>query len=338
MSGTVHLPARYLAMVLAQPGSGRLEPRELPMPPLAPGQIRLRVHTCGVCRSDLHVVDGELPQVRVPRVPGHEIVGRVVELGPGCSRFALDERVGVPWLAGTCGRCEQCEAGHENLCRDASFTGFTVDGGYAQYAVATEAFAFALPPGYSDEEAAPLLCAGLIGHRALAMTAQARTLGIYGFGAAGHLVAQTALAQGRRVFAFTRPGDGEVQALARALGVHWAADSTSAPPEPMQAAILFAPVGALVPQALQHLAPGGVVVCGGIHMSDIPAFPYRWLWQERSIRSVANLTRADGDAYFRWAAQHRLRLVTRAYPLTRANDALADLRAGRIAGAAVLHC
>jgi len=338
MTGTAQLPARYLAMALVQPGSGRLEPRELPMAPLAPGQIRLRVHTCGVCRSDLHVVDGELPQVSTPRVPGHEIVGRVVELGPGCRRFALGDRVGVPWLAGTCGRCDQCAGGHENLCAQASFTGLSVDGGFAQYAVAAEGFTFALPPGYSDEEAAPLLCAGLIGHRALAMAAQARTLGIYGFGAAGHLAAQVALAQGRRVFAFTRPGDHDAQALARALGVHWAGDSTAAPPEPMHGAILFAPVGALVPQALQHTAPGGVVVCGGIHMSDIPAFPYRLLWQERSIRSVANLTRADGDAYFRWVAQHRLRLATTAYPLARANDALADLRAGRVTGAAVLHC
>jgi propanol-preferring alcohol dehydrogenase len=291
-----------------------------------------------VCRSDLHVVDGELPNLTLPRVPGHEIVGHVVERGPGCTRFEIGARVGVPWLAGTCGHCAHCLDGRENLCEKAHFTGYTIDGGYAQYAVADESFSFALPDNYSDEQAAPLLCAGLIGHRALGMAPQARSVGIYGFGAAGHLVAQVALAQGRRVFAFTRPGDRAAQDLARELGVHWAGDSTDAPPEPMEGAILFAPVGSLVPQALQHTAPGGVVVCGGIHMSDIPSFPYRWLWRERSIRSVANLTRADGEAYFRWAAQHTLQLATTPYPLLRANDALDDLRAGRITGAAVLHC
>jgi len=332
------IPARYPAMVLTAPGARRLEPRELATAPLAAGQIRLRVQVCGVCRSDLHLIDGELPDVAAPRVPGHEIVGRVVELGPGCGRFTLGTRVGVPWLAGTCASCALCAQGRENLCPRATFTGYTVDGGYAQYAVAREDFAFALPPDYSDEEAAPLLCAGLIGQRALAMAPQARTIGIYGFGAAGHLVAQLALAQGRRVFAFTRPGDEQVQALARALGVHWAGDSTDTPPEPIDGALLFAPVGGLVPQALRHTAPGGVVVCGGIHMSDVPSFPYRWLWQERSIRSVANLTRADGEAFFRWAAAHRLRIATSAYALERANDALDDLRAGRIVGAAVLRC
>lgn len=331
-------PAAYLAMVLAQPGAGRLEPREISAPPLARRQLRLRVRTCGVCRSDLHVVDGELPDVQVPRIPGHEIVGTVVERGPGCTRFAPGERVGVPWLAGTCGHCGYCGSGRENLCAEALFTGYTVDGGYAEYAVVDEAFAFALPPNYDDEQAAPLLCAGLIGHRALGAAGDARTLGIYGFGAAGHLVAQIALAQGRRVYAFTRPGDGQAQALARDLGVHWAGDSTEAPPEPMDGAILFAPVGALVPQSLRHVAPGGTVVCAGIHMSDIPAFPYRWLWMERGLRSVANLTRADGEGFFRWAAEHRLRLATTDYALRDANRALDDLRAGRITGAAVLHC
>jgi propanol-preferring alcohol dehydrogenase len=331
-------PATYLAMVLAQPGAGRLEPRQVAPPPLGHGQVRLRVRTCGVCRSDLHVVDGELPDVQVPRIPGHEIVGTVVELGPGCSRFALGERVGVPWLAGTCGRCGDCGAGRENLCAQARFTGYTVDGGYAEYAVADEAFAFALPPAYDDERAAPLLCAGLIGQRALTMAGAAQTLGIYGFGAAGHLVAQIALAQGRRVFAFTRTGDHAAQALARELGVQWAGGSDEAPPAAMDGAILFAPVGALVPRALQHVAPGGTVVCAGIHMSDIPSFPYRWLWMERSIRSVANLTRADGDAFFRWAAANPLRLATTGYALRDANRALEDLRAGRVTGAAVLHC
>jgi alcohol dehydrogenase, propanol-preferring len=330
--------APYLAMTLVEASSRRLEPRTVEPPPLEHGQIRLRVRTCGVCRSDLHVVDGELPDLTLPRVPGHEIVGHVVERGPGCDRFQIGARVGVPWLAGTCGHCGHCIDGRENLCERAQFTGYTVDGGYAQYAVADERFAFALPDNYSDEQAAPLLCAGLIGHRALGMAPQARSIGIYGFGAAGHLVAQVALAQGRRVFAFTRPGDHAAQDLARELGVHWAGDSTDAPPEPMEGTILFAPVGSLVPQALQHTAPGGVVVCGGIHMSDIPSFPYRWLWKERSIRSVANLTRADGEAYFRWAAQHTLQLATTSYPLLGANDALDDLRAGRITGAAVLHC
>lgn len=332
------VPAHYLAMLLAQPAAGRLEPREVAPPLLARGQLRLRVHTCGVCRSDLHVVDGELPYVRLPCIPGHEIVGTVVERGAGCTRFALGDRVGVPWLAGTCGRCGYCSSGRENLCAQAQFTGYTVDGGYAEYALADERFAFALPPGYDDEQAAPLLCAGLIGHRALAMAGDARTLGICGFGAAGHLVAQIALAQGRRVYAFTRPGDHDAQALARELGVHWAGDSDQAPPTPMDATILFAPVGALVPQSLQQVAPGGTVVCAGIHMSDVPSFPYRWLWMERSIRSVANLTRADGEGFFRWAAEHPLRLATKAYALRDANTALADLRAGRITGAAVLHC
>jgi propanol-preferring alcohol dehydrogenase len=338
MPAVPSVPEQYRAMVLARPGARRLEPREVAPPPLGPRQLRLRVHACGVCRSDLHVVDGELPDVQAPRIPGHEIVGSVVERGPGSTRFALGERVGVPWLAGTCGHCGYCGSGRENLCAQAHFTGYTVDGGYAEYAVADEAYAFALPPNYDDDRAAPLLCAGLIGHRALGMAGGARTLGVYGFGAAGHLVAQIALQQGRRVFAFTRPGDREAQALARDLGVHWAGDSDEAPPEPMDGAILFAPVGALVPQSLRHVAPGGTVVCAGIHMTDIPSFPYRALWMERSIRSVANLTRADGDAFFRWAAAHPLRLATTPYPLARANDALDDLRAGRLTGAAVLRC
>ena len=332
------LPSHYRAMVLADTAEHRLVPRELPMAPLAAGELRLRVHACGVCRSDLHVVDGELPGVRVPRTPGHEIVGRVVERGAGCSRFAIGDRVGVPWLARSCGACGYCIDGRENLCARAEFTGYTVDGGYAEYAVADEAYAFALPSAYSDEQAAPLLCAGLIGYRALGMLPGATSVGIYGFGAAGHLVAQMALTQGRRVYAFTRPGDAAAQSLARALGVHWAGDSTQAPPSAMDGALLFAPVGSLVPAALQQIAPGGTVVCAGIHMSDIPAFPYRWLWMERSLRSVANLTRADGEGFFHWAARHRLALTTTGYPLDRANDALDDLRAGRVTGAAVLHC
>lgn len=335
---TSALPNRYLAMALSDAAARRLNLIDIPMRPLAPGQVRLRVHTCGVCRTDLHLVDGELPDAVLPRVPGHEIVGTVVERAPGCARFALGERVGVPWLAGTCGGCGYCAGGRENLCAQASFTGYSVDGGYAQYATANEAFAFAIPPNYDDEHAAPLLCAGLIGYRALAMLPDARAIGIYGFGAAGHLIAQVALAQRRRVYAFTRPGDDAAQSLARELGVTWAGDSTQAPPSELDGAILFAPAGELVPVALQHVAPGGTVVCAGIHMSDIPSFPYRWLWKERCVRSVANLTRADGEAFFAWAAKHTLKLSTTTYPLVRANDALDDLRTGRIAGAAVLRC
>jgi len=335
---TPTLPAHYLAMTLVEATSRRLVPVETPMTALRPGQLRLRVLACGVCRSDLHLVDGELPDARLPRVPGHEIVGTVIERGPGCTRFELGDRVGVPWLAGTCGECGYCASGHENLCERADFTGYTVDGGYAQYVSANEDFAFAIPPNYSDEHAAPLLCAGLIGYRALNMLPEARAIGIYGFGAAGHLVAQVALDQGRKVFAFTRPGDADKQSLARRIGVTWAGDTTQAPPGAMDGAILFAPAGELIPLALQQLVPGGTVVCGGIHMSDIPSFPYRWLWKERCIRSVAHLTRADGNAFFRWATDHQLELTTKSYRLLDANTALDDLRAGRIAGAAVLHC
>jgi len=332
------LPANDAAMALVDAASRRLQWIERPLPPLAPGQLRLRVHTCGVCRTDLHLVDGELPGTVLPRVPGHEIVGTVVELGPGCRRFAPGDRVGVPWLHGTCGDCGFCGSGRENLCERAQFTGWTVDGGYAQYAVANEDYAFAIPPGFNDEQAAPLLCAGLIGYRALRMLPDARSVGLYGFGAAGHLIAQVALAQGRRVFAFTRPGDAAAQALARTLGVSWAGDATEIPPLPMEGAILFAPAGELVPRALELVTPGGTVVCAGIHMSDIPSFPYRTLWRERCVRSVANLTRRDGQEFFAWAADHPLRLHTVRYPLARANDALDDLRAGRITGAAVLDC
>ena len=335
---TAALPRHYLAMALARRGAGRLEPVQRPMPALQPGQLRLRVHTCGVCRTDLHLLDDELPDAVLPRVPGHEIVGTVVELGPGCRRLQAGQRVGVPWLHRTCGHCRWCMSGRENLCEGALFTGSTADGGYAEYAVAYEDFAFPLPPGYSDEQAAPLLCAGLIGYRALSMLPEARVIGIYGFGAAGHLIAQVALAEGRTVHAFTRPGDTAAQELARSLGVHWAGDSTESPPQPMDGTLIFAAVGALVPQALKHSLPGATVVCAGIHMSDIPGFPYALLWRERSVRSVAHLTRQDGDAFFAWAAQHPLRLQTTGYALGDANRALQDLRAGRVTGAAVLHC
>jgi propanol-preferring alcohol dehydrogenase len=295
------------------------------------------VHACGVCRTDLHIIDGELAAPELPRVPGHEVVGTVVEVGPGGPADRLGQRVGVPWLADTCHHCLYCASGRENLCARARFTGWSVDGGYAEYMVVHEASAFALPAGYTEIEAAPLMCAGLIGWRALHMLPQAPTIGLYGFGAAAHLVAQVAVAEGRRVFAFTRPGDEAAQHLARDLGAAWAGDASQTPPSLMDGAILFAPAGELVPQALQAVAPGGTVVCAGIHMSDIPSFPYRWLWMERSVRSVANLTRRDAQEFLAFAAAHHLHLHATVYPLARANDALDDLRAGRVTGVAVLR-
>jgi alcohol dehydrogenase, propanol-preferring len=300
------------------------------------------VSACAVCRTDLHVVDGELTEPTLPLVPGHEIVGRVEAIGPGASSFALGARVGVPWLGWTCGACPYCRAGAENLCPKARFTGYTRDGGYAEYAVADGRFCFAIPDGYDDLTAAPLLCAGLIGHRAYRLATEhpfggaVVRVGLYGFGAAAHLVAQVAVADGRVVYAFTRPGDTAAQAHARALGATWAGGSDEATPEPLDAALIFAPVGALVPVALRAIRPGGTVVCAGIHMSDIPAFPYALLWQERVVRSVANLTRADGQAFLALAARVPLRVDTSPYALVDANAALADLRAGCVVGAAVL--
>jgi alcohol dehydrogenase, propanol-preferring len=309
---------------------------ELAPPEPGPGEILLKVSACGVCRTDLHIVDGELEGGRLPVVPGHEIVGTVVRTGEAAERFAEGERVGVPWLGGTCGRCEHCRAGRENLCDQARFTGFHRDGGYAEYAVADERFCFALPPSFGDAEAAPLLCAGLIGYRALVMAGDARRIGIYGFGAAAHIVAQVAAFQGRELYAFTRPGDAAAQGFARSLGCRWAGDSTQSPPEPLDAALLFAPVGALVPLALAATRKGGSVVCAGIHMSDIPSFPYALLWGERSLKSVANLTRRDGEEFLRLAPLVRVRTEIRRYPLGSANSALADLREGALNGAAVL--
>jgi propanol-preferring alcohol dehydrogenase len=332
------LPARYTAMALTQAGDAALQAVERQTPAPGRGQLLLRVQVCGVCRTDLHIVDGELAPPALPIVPGHEVVGRVVALGEGCSRFALGTRVGVPWLHGSCGACAWCTGRRENLCPGARFTGLHVDGGYAEFMLADEAFCFTLPASYSDEQAAPLLCAGLIGWRALAMAGDARTLGLYGFGAAGHLIAQVALQQGRRVFAFTRPGDAAAQALARSLGVFWAGGSDEMPPAPIDAALLFAPVGTLVPVALEHSQPGSTIVCAGIHMSDIPRFAYRLLWGERCVRSVANLTRRDGDEFFAWAAEHPLHSSTERFALRDANTALQRLRAGRINGAAVLDC
>jgi propanol-preferring alcohol dehydrogenase len=313
-----------------------LEAVDLPVPRPGPGQVLLRVRACGVCRTDLHIVDGELAAGKLPIVPGHEIVGEVTECGPGALRFAVGARVGVPWLAHTCGACGYCATGRENLCEAARFTGYHVDGGYAEQAVADERFCFAIPDAYGDVEAAPLLCAGLIGHRALVMTGDAARLGIYGFGAAAHIIAQVARHQGRRLFAFTRPGDSAAQAFARELGAEWAGGSDAVPPEPLDAAIIFAPVGALVPVALAATAKGGTVVCAGIHMSDIPPLPYALLWGERSVRSVANLTRRDAEEFLALALNVPVRTSTEPFALGRANEALARLRSGAVTGAAVL--
>jgi propanol-preferring alcohol dehydrogenase len=319
------------AMVLVEPRHP-LELRELPDPRPQPGQVLLRVRACGVCRTDLHVADGELRNPKLPLVLGHEIVG-VVE---GGSRFANGKRVGVPWLGWTCGECADCRAGRENLCERARFTGYQIDGGYAELAVADERYCFALPDRYPDAQAAPLLCAGLIGYRSLRMAGDPGRLGLYGFGAAAHLVAQMARAEGREVYAFTSQGDRNAQRLALELGAAWAGSSLELPPVPLDAAILFAPVGALVPQALRAVRKAGVVVCGGIHMSDIPSFPYRLLWEERVVRSVANLTRRDAVDFFALAVRVPLDVRVTPHPLPRANDALSALRAGAVVGAAAL--
>jgi len=322
-------------MVLHKPGEG-LVLEERPRPAPGPGQVLIRVHACGVCRTDLHVVDGDLPPVRDAIVPGHETVGVVAALGEGVERFAEGERVGVPWLGWTCGACAYCRSGRENLCDFARFTGYHIDGGYADYAVADQRYVFHLPDEYSDVEAAPLLCAGLIGHRALVMAGEARRLGIFGFGAAAHILAQVARWQGREIYAFSRPGDRAAQDFARSLGADWAGGSDEAPPDAMDAAIIFAPVGALVPAALRGVAKGGTVVCAGIHMSDIPSFPYEILWGERTVRSVANLTRRDGEDFLALAPKVPVRTHTQALPLAQADEALARLRDGRLDGAAVL--
>ncbi|RAR67834.1 propanol-preferring alcohol dehydrogenase [Paraburkholderia unamae] len=314
----------------------RLREVELPDPQPGAGELLIDVHACGVCRTDLHVVDGDLTHPKKPVIPGHEIVGTVAALGAGVTGFAPGDRVGVPWLGHTCGHCRFCANGRENLCDTPGFTGYTIDGGYATRTVADAHYCFHLPRQYSDVEAAPLLCAGLIGYRSLAMAGDAKRIGIYGFGAAAHIVAQVARHEGRTVYAFTRPGDTAAQQFARRLGAEWAGGSDERAPEELDAALLFAPVGALVPAALRALTKGGIVVCGGIHMSDIPSFPYAWLWEERRIVSVANLTREDGATFMAIAARHKLEIETTPYPLARANEALADLREGRLTGAAVL--
>jgi propanol-preferring alcohol dehydrogenase len=323
------------AMLLDRPGTP-LRPADPPSPAPGPGQVLLEVRACGVCRTDLHVADGELAGAKLPLVLGHEIVGQVLERGPGAGRFAPGERVGVPWLGWTCGVCPYCRTGRENLCDRARFTGFQIDGGYAERTVADERFCFPIPPEYGDVEAAPLLCAGLIGYRSLMAAGAAERLGLYGFGAAAHLVAQVARHQGRRIFAFTRRGDIASQRFALELGAEWAGASDDAPPEPLDAAILFAPVGALVPAALRVVVKGGTVVCAGIHMSPIPSFSYDLLWGERSIKSVANLTRRDGEEFLALVTRARVRTRAEPFPLLQANEALDRLRTGRLQGAAVL--
>lgn len=323
------------AMVLDAPGRSLLD-RDLPRPQPGADQILIQVRACGVCRTDLHVVDGELPDPKLPIVPGHEIVGTVVETGGAVTRFKPGDRVGVPWLGWTCGVCAFCRSGRENLCDSARFTGYQIDGGYAELTVADERYCFPIAGAYSDVEAAPLLCAGLIGYRALRMAGDARRLGIYGFGAAAHIIAQVAAWQGRRVFAFTRAGDADAQSFALSLGAAWAGASDQPPPEPLDTALIFAPVGALVPAALRAVDKGGVVVCAGIHMSDIPRFPYRILWEERVVRSVANLTRRDAEEFLALAPQVPVRTHTVPFPLVDANTALSRLRNGQLQGAAVL--
>jgi len=323
------------AMILDAPGRP-LRKAVLDRPDPGAGQVLVRVRACGVCRTDLHVADGDLPEPKLPLILGHEIVGTVEASGEGARRFRPGDRVGVPWLGGTCGRCTYCRRGQENLCDAPMFTGYRVDGGYAEYAAAREEFCVPVPEGYTDIHAAPLLCAGLIGYRSLVAAGDAGSLGLYGFGAAAHIVAQVARYQGRRVFAFTRPGDADGQRFARELGAEWAGDSGAAAPVPLDAAIIFAPVGALVPLALRAVVKGGTVVCAGIHMSDIPSFPYQILWGERVLRSVANLTRHDGEEFLPLAASVPVRTEVRPYRLEEADQALGDLRRGRLRGAAVI--
>jgi alcohol dehydrogenase, propanol-preferring len=323
------------AMVLEEPGMP-LRELDMPRPDAGPGQVLLRVRACGVCRTDLHVADGELPEPKLPLVLGHQIVGTVEEPGEGASRFEPGTRVGVPWLGWTCGECGYCLSGRENLCDNARFTGYQLDGGYAEYAVADERFCFPVPDGYPDLQAAPLLCAGLIGYRALRMAGEGKRVGLYGFGASAHIITQVARHQGRHVFALTRPGDEEVQSFAVELGAEWAGGTDTGPPEELDAAIIFAPAGELVPQVLRAVAKGGTVVCAGIHMSDIPSFPYELLWGERRLVSVANLTRRDGEEFLALAPEIPVETRPEPFPLERANEALDRLRAGTIGGAAVL--
>jgi len=329
------MPGKLRAMQLVRPGAG-LKAVALERRPPNEGEIRIRVLACAVCRTDLHVVDGELPDPKLPIVPGHEIVGRVEAIGEAVGGIEIGDRVGVPWLGWTCGVCEYCISGRENLCPSARFTGYHIDGGFADITYADARYVFALPPSYGDQEAAPLLCAGLIGWRALKSAGAGKRLGLYGFGAAAHIAVQVAKHRGQEVFAFVRPGDAQAHDFALRMGAIWAGDSDKPPPEVLDGAIIFAPAGELVPAALRAIKPGGTVVCGGIHMSDIPSFPYAILWQERVVRSIANLTRADAEEFLALAPQIPIHCETVACALDDANQALDDLRAGRLSGAAVL--
>ena len=323
------------AIVLDNPGEA-LQLRDIPKPTPCAGEVLIKVHACGVCRTDLHVVDGDLTEPALPIVPGHQIIGTVAALGDGVSSLATGQRVGVPWLGGSCGECRYCQSGHENLCDHARYTGYQINGGFAEYCVADAHFCFPIPEDYPDLQAAPLLCAGLIGYRSLRMAGDGHRLGFYGFGAAAHILIQVARFEGREVYAFTRPGDTNSQAFAKKLGAVWAKGSDQVPDEPLDAAIIFAPVGDLVPAALKAVAKGGIVVCAGIHMSDIPSFPYSILWEERVLRSVANLTRRDGEEFLALAPMVPVKTEVHPYPLEKAGDALDDLRAGRFDGAAVI--
>ncbi len=337
----MEIPKTMRAMQLIQPGHP-LVLRDVPVPQPSPTQVLIEVHTCGVCRTDLHIVDGELPEPRLPLIPGHEIVGIVARCGSAVTRFQPGDRVGVPWLGSVDGTCKYCRRGQENLCERPQFTGYTIDGGYAEYTVADHRFCFPIPPSYPDAQASPLLCAGLIGYRSYRLAGDHfprrdyQRLGLYGFGAAAHILAQVAIHQGKEVYAFTSPGDARAQDFARRLGAKWAGPSTEPPPVKLDAAIIFAPVGSLVVAALQALDRGGIVVCGGIHMSDIPAFPYRYLWEERVIQSVANLTRQDGEELLALAPTIPVHISTEEFGLAEANEALTKLRSGQIEGAAVL--
>ena len=326
-------------MVLTKAGAGALEAIERELPIALQGELLVKVRACGVCRTDLHIVDGELPgneDAEIPLIPGHEIVGIVEQVGDSVKGFKVGDRVGIPWLGYSCGECALCKSGHENLCPNARFIGYHSDGGYADYTVVDAGYTFKLPDSYSDVDAAPLLCAGLIGYRAYRMAGDAQRIGLYGFGAAAHIIAQIALHDKRKVYAFTSPGDDEKQAFAREMGVTWAGGSDEPPPESLDAAVIFAPVGRLIPEALSHVAPAGVVVCAGIHMSDVPSFPYRLLWEERVVRSVANLTRQDARDFLALAGKVPIKMHTERYDLADANRALTDLREGRVKGAAVL--
>lgn len=323
------------AMLLEQ-GSHYLKQVELPIPVLKDNEVLIKIHACGVCRTDLHVLDGDLSKPKYPLILGHEIVGVVADKGQKVNQFTIGQRLGIPWLGHTCGHCRYCNSSRENLCDDALFTGYNLDGGYAEYTVADQRYCFPLPANYSDTEAAPLLCAGLIGYRALMAAGESKRLGIYGFGAAAHIVTQVAHYQGRKIFAFTKTGDLAGQRFAKEMGACWAGDSNTAPPEEMDAAIIFAPVGALVTQALKHTAKGGIVVCAGIHMSDIPQFPYAILWGERTVKSIANLTRRDGEEFLHLASKFKIKTEVELFQLSAANEALEKLRLGKLRGAAVL--